>query len=191
MLFTVVTSLAVGFAATLANAGPPNAAHAASDISDSCDAGISNDKCCFAATVKQDLGNGKVQDWGYVKATKTGQVLVGFDINAYPQGFFCLQGGFITDAIDNVCDFKAHDEVFQCRPIPKMGEGEFDTVKTSLPDGSEIVALTLQGNARFRICPIDSKQSLFHILRDGSDGRNGCHTINLALDPKTPDTCPK
>ncbi|EQB58900.1 hypothetical protein CGLO_00784 [Colletotrichum gloeosporioides Cg-14] len=193
MLFTAVTSLVVGFAATLASAAPPNAAHAASDISDSCDTAISDKKCCFALTAKQDLGDGGVHDWGYVKATKTSDVFVGFDGNAYPQGFFCLEGetGFIEDSIGHTCDFGAPYAVFSCRPVRQKEPG-FGTAKIELSDGSEVVVLTIKRNAVFRICPRDSKQSLFDIREEDRDAHGkGCKDIYLVLEPKTPDTCPK
>ncbi|KAH0420400.1 hypothetical protein CcaCcLH18_14033 [Colletotrichum camelliae] len=196
MLFTTVTSLVVGFAATLASAAPPNAAHAASDISDSCDTATSDKKCCFALTVKQDSGNGKVQDWGYVRASKTGQIFVGFDINAYPHGFFCFVGNptfqgtdGIYDSIGNFCDFSPrHDGIFSCSG---MGPPNFGTAKTKLSDGSEILLLTLDKVDSFGICPLDAKKSLFYLVNIAKFPTDGCHTINLALDPKTPDTCPK
>ncbi|KAE9579585.1 hypothetical protein CGCF415_v003590 [Colletotrichum fructicola] len=196
MLFTAVTSLAVGFAATLASAAPPNAAHAASDISDSCDTAISDKKCCFALTAKQDLGNGKVQDWGYVKESKTGRIFVGFDINAYPQGYFCLYGKptdegtyGLADGMDNRCDFLGNS-FFDCSNLPSF-QTFFGTTKTKLSDGSEIVILTRKSLEPLGICPQDAKQSLFKIVYGDDVSFKGCHRIHLALEPHTPDTCPK
>ncbi|KAF5487372.1 hypothetical protein CGCS363_v013659 [Colletotrichum siamense] len=196
MLFTGATLLVVGFAATLASAAPPNAAHAATDISNSCDAAISDKRCCFALTVKQDLGNGKVQDWGYVKESKTGQIFVGFDINSYPQGHFCFHGDptfegtdGIQDGINKFCDFSPrHEGIFSCFG---MGSPRFGTTKTKLSDGSEIVILTLDGVDSFSICPIDAKKSLLSLVNINMFPTDGCHGIRLALKPKTPDTCPK
>ncbi|KAF4843899.1 hypothetical protein CGCSCA4_v007616 [Colletotrichum siamense] len=204
MLFTGVTLLVVGFAATLASAAPPNAAHAATDISNSCDAAISDKKCCFALTVKQDSGNGKVQDWGYVKESKTGQIFVGFDINSYPQGYFCFHGEptdegtlALANGLDHICDFYGDfkgdfqgDGFFDCfnkHPYKRW----FGTAKTRQSDGSEILILTRDQVESFGICPQDAKQSLFKLVYGEDISGKGCHQIRLALKSHTPDTCPK